>query len=359
MVEPFAVAFEPGSFGDVKYQSAVTAPIAELDLQLRSGLAAAAEDAAVVIAQHDRELTGLTQWVEVLASSRLEHVEAETLAVSRALSDRRLDATPAGLVAANLRAHRIAAGVTAPITEGDVAAWHHLLMASQPQHTPGEYRRVQNWLGGPRGIGSAVFIPPRQERVAQAMADLVRFVGRTDIPAVVHAAIAHAQLEAIHPFTDGNGRTGRCLIHAMLTLAGVSRSATIPISLGLLHRRREYQAALAAYRGGQLQPLVGLFVAAIADGVNAGVELRRAAREFTDRLAQTVRARPHAKCRVAMEMFVDQPELTATQLADGLKIRQANVWRTMAPLVATGMVTEGRGVWSAPVLLDQIDSAVA
>ena len=61
---------------------------------------------------------------------------------------------------------------------------------------------------------------------------LVAFIGRDDLPVLVHGAIAHAQFETIHPFADGNGRTGRALVHSMLRARGLTRNVTVPVSAG-------------------------------------------------------------------------------------------------------------------------------
>ena len=68
----------------------------------------------------------------------------------------------------------------------------------------------------------ATFAPPHHVHVPSAIDDLVEFIGRDDIPVLAHVALAHAQFETIHPFPDGNGRSGRALMHAMLRLRGWS-----------------------------------------------------------------------------------------------------------------------------------------
>ena len=77
-------------------------------------------------------------------------------------------------------------------------------------------RTVQNWIGGsdysPR---DALYVPPPPDTVHAYMNDLTEFANRTDIPVLIQAAIAHAQFESIHPFTDGNGRIGRALINTI------------------------------------------------------------------------------------------------------------------------------------------------
>jgi len=93
-------------------------------------------------------------------------------------------------------------------------------------------------------------VPPHYDDVASAIEDLIAFVRRDDIPVLAHAAIVHAQFETIHPFTDGNGRTGRSLLHAMLRNKRLIRNVTVPVSAGLLVDLHAYFDALGDYRRG-------------------------------------------------------------------------------------------------------------
>ena len=120
----------------------------------------------------------------------------------------------------------------------------------------GELRTVQNWIGGsdfsPRG---ALYIPPPPETVPGYMDDLVTFADRSDMPALLQAAIAHAQFESIHPFTDGNGRIGRALINTILRRRGATTRVVVPLASALVARRENYFDALGSYRSGDLAPL--------------------------------------------------------------------------------------------------------
>ncbi|MCB9920214.1 MAG: Fic family protein [Planctomycetes bacterium] len=112
---------------------------------------------------------------------------------------------------------------------------------------PGEFRRSQNWIGGTRP-GNAQYVPPPPQRVQDCMAALERFLHDPDVPALIKAALAHVQFETIHPFLDGNGRTGRLLIALVLHQEGVLRQPLLYLSLYLKQHRAEYYRLLDAVR---------------------------------------------------------------------------------------------------------------
>src|SRR5256714_15493693 len=129
--------------------------------------------------------------------------------------------------------------------------------------------------GTPRG---RQFVPPQQSRIEPAIADLVAFIRRDDLPVLVHGAVAHAQFETIHPFPDGNGRTGRALLHAMLRNKRLTRNVTVPVSAGLLTNTSAYFDALTAYRAGDpsamVRQLSDAAFAAIVNGRQLVVQVR-------------------------------------------------------------------------------------
>ena len=92
------------------------------------------------------------------------------------------------------------------------------------------------------------------------MTDIVAFANRTDLGALAHIAVTHAHLEAVQPFPDGNGRSGRLLIQRMLRSAGLTRRSSIPLSAGVLTESTRYFDALNRYRDGDVEPIIGTFV---------------------------------------------------------------------------------------------------
>jgi Fic family protein len=114
---------------------------------------------------------------------------------------------------------------------------------------PGEFRRSQNWIGGSRP-GTAHFVPPPPNAVAECMGDLERFLhdGETPLPVLVKAGLTHVQFETIHPFLDGNGRVGRLLITLLLCDAGVLKEPLLYLSLYFKQNRSEYYHLLDRVR---------------------------------------------------------------------------------------------------------------
>jgi Fic family protein len=108
---------------------------------------------------------------------------------------------------------------------------------------------VQNWIGGNDWNPiDAQFVPPPPDHVRALMDDLVSYAAGGGHAPLVQAALVHAQFETIHPYTDGNGRVGRALIHTVLTRRGLTPSGVLPVSLVLLTRADAYLDGLTAYR---------------------------------------------------------------------------------------------------------------
>lgn len=131
------------------------------------------------------------------------------------------------------------------ITTGDIEDLQHVI---EPRLGRG-LRREQNWVGGSGWSPlRAAFVPAPETEVPRLVEDLARFVTNTSGNAVVRAAIAHAQFETIHPFIDGNGRTGRALIHTVLRRSDAVRNTLIPISTVFAGDTDSYLAGLTAFR---------------------------------------------------------------------------------------------------------------
>jgi Fic family protein len=202
-------------------------------------------------------LAGIARFLlrsEAIASSRIEGIAPSAQQV--ALAELGQSETVRGvseqarLVANNMTVVRRSTTElveTETLTVEHIVGLHQSLLPDQSRHHGP--RTVQNWIGGSdwSPIG-ADFVPPDHERVPTLMADLVDYMNGAAHAALTQAAVVHAQFETIHPFTDGNGRVGRALIHTVLARRGLTERAILPISLVLATLRDRYIAGLNAYR---------------------------------------------------------------------------------------------------------------
>ena len=117
---------------------------------------------------------------------------------------------------------------------------------------PGEFRKTQNWIAG-TNPADARYVPPPPEYVTQAMSELEKFLyTHTDIPILLKAALLHSQFETIHPFLDGNGRTGRLLITFYLCQQNVLERPVLYLSAYFKKHRELYFTMLDEYRNGKV-----------------------------------------------------------------------------------------------------------
>ena len=162
----------------------------------------------------------------------------------------------AEMIVANTAAMHAAIALSDTVDAAAIRAMHRALMVNESRHTPGEFRTEPVWIGrGSTPIG-ATFVGPSHEAVPGAIGDLIAFAQRADVPTLPQIAVGHAQFETIHPFKDGNGRTGRALVQGMLRNKGLTRQVTVPVSAGLLADTDAYFAALTSYRDGDAAPIV-------------------------------------------------------------------------------------------------------
>ena len=196
---------------------------------------------------------------EAVASSRIEDEHADLDDYARAVVGSRANGSATLMVAATAAIRRMQDDATdGTVTASSILRAHHDLLRDDPVdgRDAGRWRTVQNWIGGGRSPRLAAYVPPPPELVPGAMDDLLAFVARDDVHPVAQAAIAHAQFESIHPFTDGNGRIGRALIGAVLRRRGITTAVTAPVATVLVADRARYFDHLVRYRSGAVHDFV-------------------------------------------------------------------------------------------------------
>jgi len=251
------------------YEAYVPDLLADRAIALSSQATADVADAERAIAVLDTEAATLADTealarillrAESVASSRIEGLEVGARRLLRAEAAIQLGAETSDVTAAEVLGNidAMAAAIKRinpgePITLNVLLDFHRRLLAgTRLDAHAGAIRAQQNWIGGSSyNPCSAAFVPPPPAYVPDLLDDLCRFCNGDDIPAVAQAAIAHAQFETIHPFVDGNGRTGRALIHLVLRRRGLATRVLPPVSLVLATWADDYVLGLNAtrYRG--------------------------------------------------------------------------------------------------------------
>ena len=146
---------------------------------------------------------------------------------------------------------------------------HRVLMTrvrgGEPHKTPGEFRRSQNWVGGP-SPATARYVPPPVQQMPHALDELERFFHDVDgLPPLIKVGLVHAQFETIHPFLDGNGRVGRLLITFQLSEAEILREPILYLSIFFKRHRQEYYDRLQAIRDhGEWERWLAFFLEGVA-----------------------------------------------------------------------------------------------
>lgn len=310
---------------------------------------------------------------EALASSRIEGLEIGHRRIAAALADGETPDETARSVIANIaamdRSIRVASELR-EITSSDVLDIHDALLVL-PRERPyaGAWREQQNWIGtssmSPRG---AEFIPPPEGRVPGLMEDLLGFVNRDDMSPIVKAAVAHAQFETIHPFVDGNGRVGRALIHIVLRRDGVASRVVPPISVVLATNQRRYIEGLTAFRSGDVDGWIRLFVRALRDAVAASKVLGEKIAELQVAWRDRAGARAGSAPERLLAILAANPVVSARTVERMLDVSYPTANAAIARLASAEILRPIRAnwrrnrLWEAPAvlaLLDAFDAARA
>ncbi len=249
-------------------QAWVPALLRERSLDLSTSAVRASERACTALRLADARL--LERWEalarlllrnEGVASSGIEGLREPIESVL--IAERTGAGGTAGWVADNLAVIDSALETAhEPLTVDALHRWHRQLM----QHgwlssdMVGVFRPAVGWVGGSSPLDAA-YVPPPPSEIPRLIDDLIAFANANpgDLDPVSHAAILHAQFEAIHPYGDGNGRLGRALISRTLRWRDTTTRSTVPISMAIARDPGGYLSGLRLYEQGTLEPWIKWF----------------------------------------------------------------------------------------------------
>lgn len=261
-----------------------------------------------------------------------------------------------------------------PICKRLIRSLHEILMRGVrgEDNRPGQFRTTQNWIGRDKhDFGTCRFVPPPPAEVEPALDSLDSFLNTeivpgpdtARIPALIAMACAHYQFEAIHPFSDGNGRVGRLLIPLSLRHAGMLRFPVVYVSGALERRRQEYyDGLLGVSLSGDWESWTDLFLSAIGEQARSSLGKLRRLDALRRDLQEKVRSRRAAGNLFRLiDSLLEKPAITIGMVADRLKVTAPSANSYIKTLEGAGCLREWTGrkhgrIWVAQPIIDIIDS---
>ncbi len=342
-----------------RYEAYIPVLLAELQLSLTARTAGVVSDAENAIRKLNASaqpalspLARLLLRTESIASSKVEGLQVGVRELARA--EARIEtgqrAGPTALdVLANVDAMQLAVDVAAEadvFTTDQITAIHARLLgrAANADRVAGRIRDTQNWIGGndynPCG---ADFTPPPPEYVGPLLDDLCAAINDETLPPLVQAAIVHAQFETIHPFEDGNGRTGRALVQVVLRRRGLAPDYVPPISVVLANARGRYIAGLTAFRDDRIEEWVEHFSAAAAGAARLAESYLNSARDLVSDWRACLKKssnapRADAAAWAIIDILPAHPMLTAPAAAAATGRAKAAVYGAIHQLEQAGVL---------------------
>lgn len=210
--------------------------------------------------------------------------------------------------------------------------------------TPGEFRRMQNWIGSPGcSLENATYVPPPPGEIPECMAALEAFLQDTSLPPLVQIALAHYQFEAIHPFIDGNGRVGRLLVTLFLVERGVLPTPMLYLSAFFEATRDHYYASLRRVsREGDWEAWLAYFFNGVARQAEDALSRAETINDLLAGWRSLVAGIPSKVLPKALDHLAANPYITAKKLSADLGIAFTTAQRAIDRLQELGIVRETR-----------------
>jgi Fic family protein len=350
------------------YSAAIPPLIADLSPAISGQLLTDCTDAAAALARFDAQsqpqelpFAAVLLRTESASSSQIENLSSSPKQL--ALAELGISkSSNANLVVANVRAMQAAVSLSQNIDPQAIIQMHRALLEGSSPEIVGSWRSEQVWIGGTSfSPHNADFVPPAHQRVPGAIEDLLKFANRVDINPVALIALAHAQFETIHPFEDGNGRTGRAIVQAMLRAANLTRNVTVPVSAGLLSNTETYFDALQKYRSGQVEPIIQVFVDAIFLALANATELKQNLEALRAEWLVTVKARRDSAALRLLDLLSKYPVVNVAVVMSELEVGDMTAMAAINKLIEVGILqpttqNKRNRTWQAPAVLQALDN---
>lgn len=297
---------------------------------------------------------------EAVSSSFIEGLIIGTRRLLRAeLNYAQQDTTKFDEAAAEIigNVHAMEHAIDAAVSEKEITAQTfldiHKKLCEKTRIEPmgGVVREGQNWVGGSSyNPLDADYVPPAPEHVIPLLEDLAAFCNNVLVSPVVQAALVHAQFESIHPFVDGNGRTGRALIHLILRKRELAPILVSPISLVIATHSESYVQGLSEFRYDEasqseseaqegINDWVSFFAGACIDACEAAFDFEQSATKLQDAWRKKLgKVRKNSALDLLLDELVGMPVFTVKTASDTIGRSITAVTPAIERCVDTGIV---------------------
>lgn len=347
-------AFIPASLSllDLRWDNRLQGLLSQADQAIGrlDGAIATLPDADLFVAMYVRREAVLSSQIEGTRASMMDVLEYEA---EKERADVSIDVRE---ISNYIRAmnHGLARLPELPLSRRLLCEVHRILMrgvrGGEAHKTPGEFRTSQNWIGG-GSPATARFVPPPPELVGDTFSDLERYLHEGSGTHLVKAGIAHAQFETIHPFLDGNGRTGRLLITFWLVEQHVLTKPILYPSLFFKEHKEEYIDRLQAIRDdGDWEGWLAFFLDGIAQvaiqSTATAMRILSLREDHRSLIAAKMGRRAHNGLRL-LDLLFGQPTVITRLVEDRLGISQPTASALIANFERLGILEEltGRKKW--------------
>lgn len=205
---------------------------------------------------------------------------------------------------------------------------------------PGEFRKSQNWIGG-TSLQNASFVPPPVAQMNAALNDLENFIHNKQVMPVLQAGLLHAQFETIHPFLDGNGRTGRLLITLFLYERKVLEKPVLFLSSYFKKHQQLYYDRLNAYHSNKPHEWLHFYLDGIIETANQGIETSKQItllREDDMRKIQALGKREAGSGVTFLQLLFKNPLTSVSIVASQMKFSRPGASKLIERFVELGIL---------------------
>jgi Fic family protein len=208
---------------------------------------------------------------------------------------------------------------------------------------PGEFRTSPNWIGG-TAPSNALFVPPPVSEMNRSLGEFEKFLhDEKSVLPLVHIALAHAQFETIHPFLDGNGRTGRLLMTMLMCHRGLLERPVLFLSSYFKRNQKVYYARLNGYHDGEVGQWIDFFLDGIIDTANESIAISKKIRQIRDddmtKLQSLAKRESESGVLVLSQLF-REPVVTASTVMKWTGFSRAGALKLLARFVVLGILEQ-------------------